>query len=448
MWSSVRRRAYLECSSSTDRGTELCDGLDNDCDGLIDEVEDLQAPLIDTATGVCADVRKVCAGPDGWVVPNLSEVSGYETDEALCDGLDNDCDGLIDEGLTNAPLAENQSGICAGATKVCEGISGWMNPDYSAIAGYTAADDVCDGIDSNCNGVADEDVVLPTADKTAGVCQGLTKVCAGAAGLVEPNYGDLVDYAGTDSVCDGLDNDCDGLIDEDLGDAPLADTQLGVCAGAVKTCAGAQGWLNPDYTSLDSYASNDSVCDGLDNDCDGEIDESLDLPDAELTAGVCQGQVKVCDGDNGLVEPTYTDIVGYQADEVLCDGLDNDCDTIVDEAYREGGSRSYLEPVTGETLYLGDTCGVGACAGGTVQCAASQAELECSSGDASAEEVCDGIDNDCDGEVDEGLEGALAANQVGVCAGARWFAVASVDGLSLTIPSLRCMRVPNHFATP
>ena len=96
--------------------------------------------------------------------------------------------------------------------------------DYSAIAGYTAADDVCDGIDSNCNGVADEDVVLPTADKTAGVCRGLTKVCAGAAGLVEPNYGDLVDYAGTDSVCDGLDNDCDGLIDEDLGDAPLADT--------------------------------------------------------------------------------------------------------------------------------------------------------------------------------------------------------------------------------
>ena len=44
---------------------------------------------------------------------------------------------------------------------------------------------------------------------------------------------------------------------------------------------------------------------------------------------------------NGLVEPTYTDIVGYQADEVLCDGLDNDCDTIVDEAYREG-SRSIL----------------------------------------------------------------------------------------------------------
>ena len=88
---------------------------------------------------------------------------------------------MTDEELGDAPIADNQFGICAGATKVCDGTSGWVNPDYTAIAGYSAADDICDGIDSNCNGVPDEDVSLPVADKTAGVCQGLTKVCAGCS---------------------------------------------------------------------------------------------------------------------------------------------------------------------------------------------------------------------------------------------------------------------------
>ena len=102
--------------SNTSAGRSF-DGIDNDCDGLIDEVEDMEAPLIDMATGVCSAVQKVCAGADGWIEPLMSDVAGYEAEELTCDGLDNDCDGLVDEGL-DAPLAQNQQGVCGGARSV------------------------------------------------------------------------------------------------------------------------------------------------------------------------------------------------------------------------------------------------------------------------------------------------------------------------------------------
>jgi hypothetical protein len=116
----------------------------------------------------------------------------------------------------------------------------------------------------------------------------------------------------------------------------------------------------------------------------------------------------------GWVEPDLSSIAGYEIDELSCDELDNDCDGAVDEGYTAGGSMAFVD-VGGTSLVKGESCGVGACAGGTVVCGADALSLACSSAGSATPEGCDGNDNDCDGTTDEDLTAPLNPNQQGLC---------------------------------
>jgi hypothetical protein len=386
-----------ECGNQT----EACDGFDNDCDGTPDN--NLTGPDCPLQVGVCNGSTQSCSGGTWQACDASSYGNDYEDPEASCDGLDNDCDDQTDEDLT-AELCDLQLGVCNGSTKRCGGSSGWLDCDASDYGGsYEAAETLCDGLDNDCDDQTDEDCPCNPGETQAcgtGKCAG-TQTCEAGG-----NWG-ACDGPSPDpsESCNNIDDDCDGTTDEDLT-APACALQSGVCSGSVQTCGGAAGWQACDAATYgNDYEADEASCDGLDNDCDDSTDEALTGSACPLQQGVCAGSTQACSGGSWQACDASSYGNDYEATETSCDSLDNDCDGTTDDDC----------PCTPNDT---QTCSSneGECVEGTQTCDAGGTWGACD-GTLPREETCDGLDNDCDTQTDEDLTGLPCPLQDGVCAG-------------------------------
>jgi hypothetical protein len=251
------QQGQLVCVQNQDASPELCDGLDNDCDGAVDEGNPGGGGSCDTGLpGVCGDGTLNCQ--DGSLVCDQNQSPSPE----VCDGLDNDCDGAVDDGNPEGggPCDTGLPGICGDGTLNCQGGSLVCNQNQSP------SPEVCDGLDNDCDGMVDDGNPGgggPCSTGSLGVCSEGTEQCQSGAIACVPNN------SPSPEVCDGLDNDCDGAVDEGNpgGGSPCDTGLLGVCAEGTTQCQG--GSLN---CVQNVYPETEICGNGLDDDCDGVID--------------------------------------------------------------------------------------------------------------------------------------------------------------------------------
>ena len=281
---------WSHCRQVINPRMEVCNRIDDDCDGHMNEAPDASqnntlaqpcydAPAETLKVGICHGGVALCEDDQdfGWGYHHCEQQRTPL--QEVCDGLDNDCDNSTDEEVLNA------CGKCG-----------------------HVPDEVCDDIDNDCDNFTDE---------------GLLNACNLCGEL-------------PDELCDYIDNDCDGQIDEGLGNCecgnPSYVPQPEVCNGMDEDCDNIID-EGPDGGPLTKLCATNTAT--------GQIDTFERREDGPQYQGnTCRIGLAFCDSHinlNGVFEYGYFECL----QEVLpgierCDDEDNDCDGDVDEGFDQG----------------------------------------------------------------------------------------------------------------
>ncbi len=436
---------------------ETCDFIDNDCDGAIDElvsVDGFADRDFDLHGDPAVPITSCAGSPEFSVVDDdCDDTAPAEDpdDEApvrhgaqveICDGIDNDCDGIIDEGTTEVtwyPDTDDDGfGAQNGATVLsCEVVPGHViragDCDDTARTLNPAARELCNGVDDNCDGRAD--FMIRPGDFEDDDGDGHADMVCGGDDCDDANP---TVYPGAPELCDGIDNDCDGIAD---GATAMAlwyvdfdgDGYGDESAPAIEDCTPQPGRIPRGGDCDDSSAAIrpgvTDLCDGIDDDCDGDIDENsfrsayyVDLDGdgfGDTGAAVIFGCLAISGYTETPGDCDDDDIDNFPGNAESCDGADNDCDGTVDE----DAEQRWCPDADGD--------GVGVMLGSVITCTPpADHSLECNDCDDTDNrrypgntEVCDGVDSDCDAATPESgaictlpnVTGATCDGTTGLC---------------------------------
>jgi hypothetical protein len=419
--------------------TETCDGADNDCDGVADNGVLLGGFADSDGDGYGApdQAAEGCEYGNGFVENDLDcddsddDISPDAVE--ICDGLDNDCDRLIDSEDDSVDMGtattwfgdgDNDGFGDASDTQLsCDQPSGYVlddtdcDPDDSAQ--YPGADEYCNGEDDDCNEVVDDDYALDALtfyedgdEDGFGDIDSTTASCSEPDGYTsddtdcDDNDDDI--FPGADEYCDEVDNDCNGTDDDD--DAVDADTWYvddDVDGFGDATDSGTASCSQPSGYELDNTDCDDSenainpdadeVCDGADNDCDAstgeddmatftdsagtESDVSTDVSGSSSSPAAytlsSEGELAFCDGTFyvNLTVEADVDIFGFNGDATtaILDGGENaSVIAIATDGLEVGVADVTIQNGYGDTTV---TANAGTSVGGGIFCEGSSSEI-------------------------------------------------------------------------
>ena len=394
--------------------TDGCGGGDENCDGRLDDEPDsiFYRDADSDNYGDPTDTVMRCALPAGYTVragdcddnPLDDDPLGVPANERnegrteLCNDVDDDCDGTIDEqpdgvgpcdctapgagrpcGLVDPSL--DGVGACSLGTQVCDAGT-WG----TCIGAVLPATEICDGVDNDCDGASDEgttvqcwtdgdgDGVAPDAASATTLCgntcpSGLTDVDPASLSALDCDDADPFASPELPEACDGTrDDDCDDGVDEGCacsgvetrpcgsGGAGL----LGVCAVGDQACSGGA------WTGCTSPGTIEESCNAADDDCDGAFDETWGCVDGtadQMEARKCDGTIHFFSSDplspdvphqRSCVSCNWTPWVEADTD-AACNASFDDCDGDIDEGYFK--SRTWGSPCRRPIYYHRTTSG-------------------------------------------------------------------------------------------
>ncbi len=411
---------------------EVCDvdNVDEDCNGVADS-DDSQALgqtlwYQDYDRDGYGDASQggqySCDGTSTWDASSQDDCDDYDADTnpgatEYCDGHDDDCDGETDEddaSDTTTFYADDDGdgyGDTLDSRTQCDQPSGYVEDDTDCDDEDSSVNpgqaEVCDedDVDEDCSGLADDDDSAATGQTTFyadddldtyGDDSDTSELCDASSAYPLSVGGDCDDtdssvYDGAEELCDGQDNACDGTLDSDEKDNDGDKTvECEIDAGGWDGSSAVTGGDDCNDSDATVYDGASELCDGQDNDCDGSLDSTEQDADGDGHVA-CAEDTYGWDGDtepSGYDDCDDDDATVYDGASELCDGQDNDCDGSLDSTEQDTDG----DGAVACTIDSGGWDGAGTMTGD-----------DCDETDATvydgAAELCDGLDNDCDGSL-------------------------------------------------